>query len=176
MKKKRIFIAVPVSVSVKEKILDLQREIRDWEGVKWEPKEKLHITLYFLGYLSESQVVKVKNVLAKVGFEKFKAVLLGFCFFPSKKRPRVVCLDIESHGKTEKLQQMIGRKLKKFKFFKPEKRKFRAHLTFGRIKKINEIQVKMIEKKLIKGSWKIDKFELMESILRGRKGSIYKII
>lgn len=174
--KKRIFIALLVSDSVKSKITKLQKKFSGFKGVRWEVREKLHITLHFLGYLTNNEIEQVKDVLTKIEFKDFKAILNGFAFFPSVKQARVVVLKIESENKIEKLQNLIGEKLKKYRFFKLEKRKFKAHLTFGRVKSISEKEIKLIEKERISGSWLVQEIDLMQSILRGKLGSKYNIL
>lgn len=174
--KKRIFISAPVSDSVKNKIVRLQKKFVSFEGVRWESGNKLHITLYFLRYLDDSEIQQVKTVLSEIKFKNFKAILAGYNFFPSKKQPRVIVLQIQSNDAIEKLQKEIGAKLNKYKFFKSEKRKFKAHLTFGRVKNITDKEIKLVEKEKIEGSWQINEVDLMRSILMGKRGSKYEML
>lgn len=132
--------------------------------------------MHFLGYLSDDEIEKVKDVLSKIRFESFKAKLHDYDFFPSKKQPRVVVFNIDSNERIEKLQKMIEIELMKYKFFEAEKRKFKTHLTFGRIDKINQDQISLIEKEKIDGFWKVNEIDLMQSVLRGKLGSRYKIL
>ncbi len=176
MKKKRIFISLNVSESIKNKVVVLQKYFVGFKGVKWEPRKKLHVTLHFLGYLDDDEIEKVKNVLSKIRFESFKAKLADYDFFPSKKQTRVVVFDIYSENKIESLQKMVGDKLCKYNFFKPEKRKYKAHLTFGRVKNISQKEIRLIENEKIIGGWRVDEIDLMKSVLRGKLGSNYEVL
>jgi len=173
--KKRIFISLNVSENIKDKIVKVQKQFIDFDGVKWESRKKLHITLHFLGYLADYEIERVRNLLAKIRFEIFKTELSDYDFFPSEKMPRVVVFNIDSNNKIEDLQKMIGEKLSKYIFFKPEKRKYKAHLTFGRINKISENQINLIKERKVFGFWKITEINLMQSILK-RTGSEYKVL
>ncbi|MDD3887676.1 MAG: RNA 2',3'-cyclic phosphodiesterase [Patescibacteria group bacterium] len=175
MKKKRIFISLNVSESIKDKIAKAQKHFVDFKGVKWELRKKLHITLYFLGYLGNEEIEKLKDVLLKIRFECFRAELSDCDFFPNEKNPRVVVFNIDSNNKIEDLQKMIGEELSKYIFFKPEKRKYKAHLTFGRINKISNSQINLIKKRKVSGFWIITEINLMQSILK-RTGSEYKVL
>ncbi|MFA6296801.1 MAG: RNA 2',3'-cyclic phosphodiesterase [Patescibacteria group bacterium] len=176
MKKKRIFISLNVSLSIKRKIAKVQKNFADFNGVRWEPRKKLHITLHFLNYLDNNEIEKVKSVLSKIKLKIFIAKLADYDFFPSKKQPRVVVLRVNSCNEIETLQKIIGDELKKYKFFEPEKRKYKAHLTIGRIDKITEKEIRLIENEKISGSWRVNEIDLMESVLRGKLGSNYKTL
>ncbi len=59
---------------------------------RFEPAEKLHITLAFLGWVDAAQLAEIKETLADVtaGHEMFGLRLDRISAFPSERRPRVI--------------------------------------------------------------------------------------
>jgi RNA 2',3'-cyclic 3'-phosphodiesterase len=70
----RLFVALPVPDEVAERIVPLQRGL---EGAKWSPRENLHITLRFLGDVSERQAEDVDAVLGQIHCAPFDIALKG---------------------------------------------------------------------------------------------------
>lgn len=92
-----------------------------------------HITLCFLGELSESQVEEKRAAFRKLTFKPFNYSLGKTGFFPNNKFIRVVWLSAQSNGKIEQLHEKTrgliatGTKAEKEK-------QFTAHATIARIK------------------------------------------
>ncbi|MFB0526159.1 MAG: RNA 2',3'-cyclic phosphodiesterase, partial [bacterium] len=87
----RTFIAVGISSEVREKIAQIQAELRKGEpDVKWVEPKNVHITLKFLGEVSEEKLSGVieKTRLAASGISHFRVHLSGLGSFPHLKSPR----------------------------------------------------------------------------------------
>jgi 2'-5' RNA ligase len=140
MKKKdtvRVFIAVNLPGFVKEKLSEIQSELKQWRmNVKWTRIENIHLTLKFLGDISRDKLEPISRVVetACSGFEPVKLMAKGVGVFPGVKRPRVLWTGVA--GQTDKLgllQGEIDHGLSSVGFQK-EKRQFTGHLTLGRFK------------------------------------------
>jgi len=69
----RTFIAVELSKEQKEKLAEFQKELKKCRAdLKIVENENLHLTLRFLGEISEAEVTSVKKFLAKIKFTKFQ--------------------------------------------------------------------------------------------------------
>jgi len=178
----RTFIAVAISSEVREKIAQIQAEFRRGDlDVKWVEPGNVHITLKFLGEVSEEKLSGVieKTRLAAAGISNFRVHLSGLGSFPNLKSPRVVWVGV-SEGKQElkNLSERIEENLSYIGFAK-EKREFSAHLTIGRVRspKGKEKLVKKIEEleNSDVGEFSVDKVLLMESQL-SPKGPTYRVI
>jgi len=178
----RTFIAVGISSEAREKIAQIQVELRKGDtDVKWVEPKNLHITLKFLGEVSEEKLSGVieKTKLAASGISNFRVHLFGLGSFPNLRSPRVVWIGV-SEGKTElkNLSERIEENLSYLGFAK-EKREFSAHLTIGRVrsprgkgklvKKIEELERCDLDE------FSMDKVLVMESQLSS-KGPTYRII
>ncbi len=178
----RTFIAVGISSEVRERIAQIQVELRRGEpDVKWVEPENLHITLKFLGEVSEEKLPGIieKTRLAASGISRFRVHLWGLGCFPHPKSPRVVWVGV-SEGKEElkNLSERIEENVSYLGFAK-EKRAFSSHLTIGRVRtprgrgklarKIEDGQKRDV------GEFPVDKVLVMESQLSSR-GPTYKII
>ncbi len=138
------------------------------------PKE-FHLTLKFLGDITELQAEAVRKKLAQVRFVPFKANLSGLGVFPSEDFIKVVWAGIDDDGNFSRLQVLAENALglKKDKGFQP-------HITLARIKFIEEKSKKefaealkqiAVEKKEIE----IREFKLMKSTLTP-EGPVYEVI
>ncbi len=178
----RTFIAVGISSEVREKIAQIQAEFRKGDpDVKWVEPENLHITLRFLGEVSEDKLSGVieKIRLATAGISNFRAHIFGLGGFPNLKSPRVVWVGVgEGKEELKNLSERIEENLSYLGFAK-EKRGFSAHLTIGRVRspRKREKLVKKIEEleRHDVGEFSVDRVLVMESQLSS-KGPTYRII
>jgi len=135
----RIFFAVDLPESVKEKLSGFIRILKKCartKGIRWTKSENLHITLQFLAEIeSEHLTTLVKNVRLKVEgtMQSLKLTFGSLHLFPSPYRPRVIVLDMTPQGELATLSGLIGEGIKA-SGYEIEGRPFRAHLTLGRIK------------------------------------------
>lgn len=169
----RCFIALELSREAIDYIEDLQKIIKKqnlFSGKFTEP-ENFHLTLKFLGEISEEKVEEVKRKLKEIKFSEFEVSLGEVGTFINRYNS---ILWIKLNGKSIwDLQAIIDEKLKEADF-KLEKR-FMSHITIVRMKKIYSKKeflnyVKNIQVKKIK--FKVREFILKKSELK-REGPIY---
>jgi 2'-5' RNA ligase len=137
--------------------------------------ENIHLTVKFLGEISNDQVEKILLCVTRItqslpGFE-LKIQSLG-CF-PHLNRPRVVWLGTQIEGNTlEELVDHIEVSMEELGFEK-EKRGFKAHLTLGRVKKkLSADEQRTLEDHILSksqeliGRFEVAEIHLMQSVLR----------
>lgn len=126
----RCFISLELNDLVKKELLKEITELKK-TGIKASyPKgEQLHLTLLFLGEISEGEVQEVKETLSQIKFNKFHFQVKGLGFFPNDSLIRV-CWSGVQEGREEviKLQSLISTSLNK------EGEDFRPHVTLARVK------------------------------------------
>ena len=89
--KKRIFIAIDISVEARHKVFDyieiLRREFKTLK-VGWERAENLHITLKFLGNVENEKIFNVIEIIEKISKKtaKFTSHLSKITFSPQRLR------------------------------------------------------------------------------------------
>ena len=70
----RLFVAVDIPENIKEKIVELQKNIGEkFADIKFVEEENLHYTIKFLGEVEEQKIEEVKNILSEASnkFERF---------------------------------------------------------------------------------------------------------
>jgi len=131
----RLFAALRLPNNIVDKIIEFRKEASENnQNIKWEKKEKLHLTLKFIGDVSEDLVDRIKDSLLFI--EDFKSIELSltkFGFFFRDNHPNILWLGLSNNNELNILVDKIETNLEIFGF-KKEKRKFNPHLTLLRIK------------------------------------------
>lgn len=120
----RLFIALELNDSVKEKIRKLVNQLQE-EGCtgKWVSEENYHITLAFIGDSDEAE--KIENALSKVHMESFEFTIDGTLRFH-----QILALKIDSE-KLSTLAEQVRDSLRQSGISFDQKR-FKAHITLAR--------------------------------------------
>lgn len=137
---KRIFIAVKTEPDGDLiRMIFSVRAMLGTDNIKWVDLSGIHITLAFLGDTSEEKVKDLDRMLrAKcAGFGEFDFVLSGAGVFKSYSDPRVLWVGISEAERLSFLYDIIAEGLGGIGF-EVEDRKFRPHLTIGRVKSVSD--------------------------------------
>jgi RNA 2',3'-cyclic 3'-phosphodiesterase len=180
----RTFIAVEISPQVRSAAHRLIERLRVSQAkVKWIETENLHYTLKFLGDVPAERINDVCRAVKEAAspFTPFELVAKGCGAFPSPARPRTIWLGAEVGAEPmELLVQAIERTLEPLGFAR-EHRRFRPHLTLGRVREGPIANVQQLADLLAKyddfdaGSMMIDEVTVFSSSL-GRGGSKYEAL
>lgn len=168
----RCFIALDLPREAINVIKGVQKLIEKqslFNGKFTEP-ENLHLTLKFLGDVSEEQISEVRRRLMGIKFDSFEAGLGDVGVF-SKKFVRIIWVKLVGKGVFD-LQKQIDESLEDL--FEPEHR-FMGHITIARVKNVGDKKalldyVKNIKTKKIR--FKVDRFFLKKSELFA-EGPVY---
>jgi len=168
MNKHRIFIAINLPKEVKQELSKYR-----WEDLpcKWTKEDNLHITLEFLGYITDEQlgeVLKETREFAE-GLESFEIKLDKIVYGPSNKYvwavgPKVEKLDlIPARNATQAKHSVAGG----------------PHITLARIKKWDWQRIELDERPVIDEdieiTFSVNSIDVMESVLK-KTGPEYTII
>ncbi len=132
----RVFIAAHIPEEIRGIINRYILEIKpQWEGVKWENYNKLHVTLKFLGEIEGSIVGKIEDILKEIlqVYSPFEMTISGLGGFPNLRNPRVLFISLSKNRELMRLQTEIEEGLETLGF-KKEIRTFDPHITVGRVK------------------------------------------
>ena len=163
----RIFFAVDLPAEIKTKLLTFQDRLITLDANPISA-ENFHITLSFLGDVSENKIESVLDHLKISSFESFK-VKLEYPLFMSQSN--ILALEVDD-GKTEltNLKNSIEKKLQTISHFNIEKRNYKPHVSLFR--KVEKIRDDLPSCKL---SFTVNSFCLMAS-LPTKKSVRYEII
>jgi 2'-5' RNA ligase len=133
----RAFVAIDLDAEARRAAAEWLSQLRagpDVSAVRWVRPEALHVTLRFLGNVAAGQVEAIARAVgAEVSrIAPFELALGPPKLFPSARRPRVVALELEPEVPLAELAAAVERGVVA-EGFEPEARRFRAHLTLGRI-------------------------------------------
>lgn len=130
----------------------------------------MHLTLKFLGEVSEKQLEAIKERLRKIQFKKFMAKISNGGVF-DEDFIRIIWIKVEN---CEKIQKKVDNALSDL--FEKEKR-FMSHLTIARVKSYNDKKkiIEEIRKIKLNEEFIVDKIEIMKSNTSG-KGPKYEIL
>ncbi|GAF84965.1 unnamed protein product [marine sediment metagenome] len=169
----RLFIAIELPAELKEYLKKLQNQLGGSDSAKMSLVKEFHLTLKFLGDVSEEKLDGIKSRLAAVEFSAFSALLDEIGVFPDEKRPRVVWAGLEPKEKIIELQQKVEEALKGLF---PKDERFHPHLTLARVKFVKdkkEFSDKLKAISVDKKEFNISSLKLIKSTLTP-EGPVYE--
>lgn len=127
----RAFIAIKVPEN--EKIGRLIADLKKVGGLKTVEPGKIHVTLKFLGEISEKQASEIGAFLETLkGFGSFAINVKGVGAFPDEREPRVIWAGVESE-KLPALNELVENGMSELGFAR-ERRTYSPHITLARVK------------------------------------------
>jgi RNA 2',3'-cyclic 3'-phosphodiesterase len=138
------FIAIDLPENIRESLARKVDDFRDAlehpdqirsnrdSGIRWSRPQGIHLTLKFLGEITDAQVERITSALSSLEpFEKFSVEIKGFGFFPGAARPRVFWAGVEAPPALIHLAGRIEDKMEDLGFAR-EHRNYNPHLTLAR--------------------------------------------
>lgn len=156
----RCFIAIDIPEDISRKLKELQKQFGNLASITF-PKI-FHLTLKFLGEISERQLEEIKIILRRVKFKPFDLELTEIGSFPNDKRINVLWVGIKPAGRVIELQQDIEKNLHGF----AKDLRFHPHITIGRVKFVKEREgIRKLLGNKIEGEFRAENFKLIKSEL-----------
>ncbi|PIQ83787.1 MAG: RNA 2',3'-cyclic phosphodiesterase [Candidatus Omnitrophica bacterium CG11_big_fil_rev_8_21_14_0_20_63_9] len=133
----RAFIGLPLPHEIRASLKELQRELATaGADVKWVEPQNVHVTLKFLGEITEPQRQDIERRLREIGAASisFIAQLAKPGAFPSWSAPRVIWIGIEPGDKpmsalAARIEEAMGGV-----GIAKEPKPFAVHVTIGRVR------------------------------------------
>ncbi|MCP3982426.1 MAG: RNA 2',3'-cyclic phosphodiesterase [bacterium] len=132
----RLFLALRLPAEILAEVARVRAGLREQaEGWRWVRPESVHLTLRFLGEVSEDADRASRAAWAEAarGVQPVRLKLAATGVFPPAGRPRVLWLGVaaEPERGLERLSSAYEQSARE-RGFAPETRPFRAHLTLAR--------------------------------------------
>lgn len=132
----RLFIGIYLPQEVKEELYNLQKKFdRKNSKINWVAKNKLHLTLKFLGDIDENNVEEITKRLNKIKIDTISDELRDISYFENYGKIDVLYVKLKNNKGITDLQRKIDQEL--LDLF-PKYQKFNPHLTIGRVKMIKK--------------------------------------
>lgn len=180
-KRHRIFIAINLPEDIKRQLFAYSQKWPELPA-RWTSKNNLHITLEFLGDLTEEELgevcVAVKEVAER--HNSFSINLNSISYGPDKKiPPKMVWVEGEKPDDLIDLKQDLQEYLLERVKFRPENKGFVLHITLARIREWEWKKIEPEERPEINEEldliFTVESIEVMESELK-RGGPEYTVI
>ncbi|HSW63507.1 MAG TPA: RNA 2',3'-cyclic phosphodiesterase [Dissulfurispiraceae bacterium] len=167
----RCFIAIDLSDEVRHAVADCIQQLKPLSrDIRWVPRDNLHLTLKFLGEISDAQAQEIGRALQEpaVSFTPFSLEVSGTGVFPNPRRPNILWIGIKHSSELARLQCCAEQTALHFGFA-PESRLFSPHLTIGRVKGLRGVDAALSHFRTFRnaffGSICVHEIRLMQSIL-----------
>ncbi len=176
----RAFIAIDLPDAIHAALAQHQAAFRTaCPDARWTRPEGIHLTLKFLGEISDAQVKQVTEALAGLGsFAEFSVQVRDFGFFPDARRPRVFWAGLEAPPALAELADRVETAMQRFGFPR-EQRAFTPHLTLARFKVPRPqpaLQGLLSREAPVLGSFEVTEFFLFESRLSPQGAEYRKVM
>ncbi|MHB1688851.1 MAG: RNA 2',3'-cyclic phosphodiesterase [Ignavibacteriaceae bacterium] len=131
----RLFIALKIPDNVIDEIIfHRNHAFPEYEKYRWEPFEKIHLTLKFIGEVKSESVQPIVEALNFIEeYDSLICRLNRFGFFYVGSQPKVLNLGIQTDRKIYELVEKINLKLEKFSI-EPDRKRYIPHITLKRMK------------------------------------------
>jgi len=181
LNKFRAFIAINLPEDIRERLGECLNKWQDLP-VRWTKKENLHITLAFLGEITNEELVKISQFLKDFCFES-SPFLIGLRKIDygllQGGVPRLIWVEGEESEEIKALKAGLDKSLHDAIGFLPDKKGFISHVTLGRVRKWDWQKIEPEERPQIPEDLFLDfeasSIEIMESKLK-REGPEYTIL
>lgn len=168
----RLFVSVPVPEEIRIRAAALSDELPA-DSINLIRPENMHLTMRFIGETADA--AKITERLSMIRFSPFRCEIKRAGVFPSEDYVRVVWVGAESAGKLESLAKDVSGALAGFG--KEEGEGFSAHLTIARVKRKIDVRPFLSKHRDESfGAFTVAGFELVESVLGGAGGPVYKTV
>jgi RNA 2',3'-cyclic 3'-phosphodiesterase len=173
VKSKRLFIAIDIPDALARTLGDLDPNLR---GVRWLPPEQVHLTLSFVGDVSEESEARLGENLKAIRFSAFFLPLAGMGAFPAKGRPNVIWISVgpghphlfQLHKRVQDAALAAG--------LEADLRPWHPHITLARCRDVSRESISRFLKAnvdLDAGMFRVESFALYSSELKP-EGSIHR--
>ncbi|MDP2211603.1 MAG: RNA 2',3'-cyclic phosphodiesterase [Candidatus Aquicultor sp.] len=132
----RIFIGVELPGRLKSELFEVSKQLKATiEGARWVARDNIHLTLKFLGSITEEQLAEIETALRSkaAAFKQFGVECGALGVFPNQKRARVLWVGAD-RGERElvDLSMLVEDALEPLGFARDDK-PFKPHITLARL-------------------------------------------
>jgi 2'-5' RNA ligase len=176
----RAFIAIDLPLEILNELARCQTSFRGLcPDARWTRPEGIHLTLKFLGEVTDAQAGQITQALASLeAFQNFSVEIKSFGFFPDARRPRVFWAGVAAPPDLAQFARRVDDAMEKVGFPR-EQRAFSPHLTLARFREPRPQPAlrEEVEKQagLLLGRFEVSEFFLYESKLTPQGAEYRKV-
>ncbi|MDE1850690.1 MAG: RNA 2',3'-cyclic phosphodiesterase [Candidatus Micrarchaeota archaeon] len=170
----RTFISIDIPEKIREEIALVSREFSG-EGITMVKTDALHLSIHFLGDLTEQGINKVKESMKEISAEEFEVGIKGIDFFTPNFIKVIFARISAGEAQCSDIYEQLGRALVS-RGFELEPGKYTPHVTLARVKRVKNpaalvLQIRSHAETEF-GSFMVKSIKLKSSELTG-EGPVY---
>jgi RNA 2',3'-cyclic 3'-phosphodiesterase len=129
---RRIFIGISLENNLKKKLGKIIDRWRDLP-VKWSSENNLHLTLLFLGFINDEELIEVCKSLARaaISADPFYFEMKEIQLAPNTNKPKMIWYSGIANAELKELYEKVE---KSMGMYQSSKKTFSPHVTLGRIR------------------------------------------
>jgi RNA 2',3'-cyclic 3'-phosphodiesterase len=167
----RLFVAIDIPERIKD---DITATFCAMQGARWVEDPQIHLTLRFIGEVSNDSAELIDKALRQVKGRPFSLRAKGVGFFPPRNEPRILWTGIAENDELMRLQPRIERAVISAGM-QHDERKFHPHVTIARL---HDTRAGHVARFITQNSlfmteeFSVSSFQLYSSTL-GKEGAIH---
>lgn len=165
MTAKRLFVAIDLPDSTAQLLEVLDPQLK---GVRWTPRDQLHLTIAFFGYVETAAEDVLREKLQAIQFHSFFLPIVGTGTFPPKGPPKIVWIGVGSaHPHLFQIHKRVQEAALAAEL-EPELRSWHPHITLARCRDVSRQSLQPFLRKTAEfdaGLIKVEQFHLYSSKL-----------
>ena len=168
----RLFVALDIPDRIKD---DITAIFCAMQGARWVEDPQIHLTLRFIGEVSNNDFDLVRKSLRQVKGRPFSLRVKGVGFFPPRNQPRILWAGIAGDEELARLYARVERALVS-SGLDHDVRKFHPHITLARLHATHAQHVARFVTQnslFMTEEFSVSAFHLYSSTL-GKEGAIYE--
>lgn len=161
--------------NIKDYLLEVIKQLDEKNKqakIKWVEKQNLHLTLFYLGELTQNQVETLEQQLKNIRADHLDLELGRLGAFPNDHQARVIKISLAENNKLHKIYKKI-KQIIIHQNIDLDKKTFDSHITLGRVKN-NDVKINL-DLLIEPFKCKIHSIDLMKSRLTS-SGPVYTMI
>ena len=161
----RLFVGIDLPAEIRATLSALEIGL---PGAHWVPEDNLHLTLRFIGEVSEAEAHDLHDGLTGVRAPAFALTIAGIGLFETGQRPHTLWASVAKCDALLRLQGKIESALVRAGCER-EGRKFTPHITLARLRgtSMERLRPLLAAHALVRAETKVDRFTLFSSQLGG---------
>lgn len=169
----RLFVGIELPASVRKSLTTLQA---NYPTARWHPPEALHLTLVFIGQVSEQVARGMAAGLSELACPALALEVKGVGHFGAERKPTVIWAGVETSASLLRLQQCVEQRLLPLGLVADE-RPYRPHITLARVREGGEVLQQFLHRhrEFRLSAFEVDQFCLYVS-RGGPEGVRYEVI
>ncbi|MBI1179561.1 MAG: RNA 2',3'-cyclic phosphodiesterase [Alphaproteobacteria bacterium] len=167
----RLFVGLQLPFQIRQRLTGLMGGVH---GARWQNDAQLHLTLRFIGEVSENRAEDIDSALQAVSFTPFEVSLHGVGLFGDLRKPRMLWAGVAPEAPLAHLAQKLETAMVRMGL-PAETRKFMPHVTLARFKGPSGRVERFLadNDQLSSTPWTVERFTLFRSHL-AHAGAIYQ--